>query len=99
MANAAASPGPDLLETWLILEYCDQGSFDHAIRTGKFTNDLVGESGHALLVCLTPCWLEGNTCNVMCHSQATWSYLHASVQASVYQWVKVSSAGWNLVGD
>ena len=59
MANAAADPGPDLLETWLILEYCDQGSFDHAIRTGKFTNDLVCESGHGLLVCLTPRWLEG----------------------------------------
>ena len=39
--EAAQDAGPDLLETWLILEYCDQGSFDHAIRTGKFTKDLV----------------------------------------------------------
>ena len=40
--EAADNAGPDLLETWLILEYCDQGSFDHAIRTGKFNKDLVG---------------------------------------------------------
>jgi hypothetical protein len=59
MANGAADPGPDLLETWLILEYCDQGSFDHAIRTGKFTNDLVGEAGRGCLLCLNPCWPEG----------------------------------------
>lgn len=39
--EAAADAGPELLETWLILEYCDQGSFDHAIRTGKFNKDLV----------------------------------------------------------
>ena len=43
-AQAAADTGPDLLETWLILEYCDQGSFDHAIRSGKFTKDLVQPS-------------------------------------------------------
>ena len=36
-----AAKGADLLETWLILEHCDQGSFDHAIRAGKFANDLV----------------------------------------------------------
>ncbi len=36
-----AAKGADLLETWLILEYCDQGSFDHAIRAGKYVNDLV----------------------------------------------------------
>lgn len=41
MQKAAAEKGTDLLETWLILEYCDQGSFDHAIRSGQYTNDLV----------------------------------------------------------
>ncbi|BDA49710.1 probable mitogen-activated protein kinase kinase kinase 12 at C-terminar half [Coccomyxa sp. Obi] len=35
-----AAKGADLLETWLILEYCDQGSFDHAIRAGKYVSDL-----------------------------------------------------------
>ena len=40
--EAAEDAGPELLETWLILEYCDQGSFDHAIRSGKFNKDLVG---------------------------------------------------------
>ena len=39
--EAADGDGPDLLETWLILEYCDQGSFDHAIRSGKFNKNLV----------------------------------------------------------
>ncbi len=39
--EAAEDAGPELLETWLILEYCDQGSFDHAIRSGKFNKDLV----------------------------------------------------------
>jgi len=37
----AASSDADLLETWLILEFCDHGSFDQAIRSGKFRNDLV----------------------------------------------------------
>ncbi|CAL8464410.1 g3945 [Coccomyxa elongata] len=35
-----AAKGANLLETWLILEFCDQGSFDHAIRAGKYVNDL-----------------------------------------------------------
>ncbi|BDA49709.1 probable LIM domain-containing serine/threonine-protein ki at C-terminar half [Coccomyxa sp. Obi] len=30
----------ELLETWLILEYCDHGSFDNAIRAGKYMSDL-----------------------------------------------------------
>lgn len=37
---AMASKGQELLETWLILEYCDQGSFDHAIRNGRFAGNL-----------------------------------------------------------
>lgn len=37
----AAEKGADLLETWLILEFCDQGSFDHAIRAGRYTDNLV----------------------------------------------------------
>lgn len=39
--EAAEDAGPELLETWLILEYCDQGSFDHAIRSSRFNKDLV----------------------------------------------------------
>ena len=49
----ASNGGPDLLETWLILEYCDQGSFDHAIRSGKFTKDLVRASSKS--ACMH-CW-------------------------------------------
>ena len=41
MAAAAEHAGGELLETWLILEYCDQGSFDAAIRHGRFRGDLV----------------------------------------------------------
>ena len=42
MARAAAeNRKAELLETWLILEYCDQGSFDQAIRSGKFVGNLV----------------------------------------------------------
>jgi hypothetical protein len=37
----AAEKGADLLETWLILEFCDQGSFDHAIRAGRYIDNLV----------------------------------------------------------
>ncbi len=40
----AADKGAELLETWLILEFCDQGSFDHAIRAGRYANDLVRKS-------------------------------------------------------
>ncbi|KAK9904772.1 hypothetical protein WJX75_002233 [Coccomyxa subellipsoidea] len=36
----AAEKGADLLETWLILEFCDQGSFDHAIRAGRYIDNL-----------------------------------------------------------
>ena len=43
MARAAAdNRKAELLETWLILEFCDQGSFDQAIRGGRFAGNLVG---------------------------------------------------------
>ncbi len=47
-----AAKGADLLETWLILEYCDHGSFDHAIRAGKFVNDLVRTANCCTHVCI-----------------------------------------------
>ena len=47
MAAVAQGAGSELLETWLILEFCDQGSFDAAIRGGRFKGDLV----RALLIC------------------------------------------------
>ena len=34
-------PHIELLETWLILEYCDHGSFDNSIRAGNYMCDLV----------------------------------------------------------
>lgn len=43
----------EMLETWLILEYCDHGSFDTAIRSGRYVNDLVRaalESAFDLLI-------------------------------------------------
>ncbi|CAL8464411.1 g3946 [Coccomyxa elongata] len=33
-------PHIELLETWLILEYCDHGSFDNSIRAGNYMCDL-----------------------------------------------------------
>jgi hypothetical protein len=34
----------DLLETWLILEFCDHGSLDMAIRCGNFRHDMVSST-------------------------------------------------------
>ena len=36
----AVSEGAELLETWIILEFCDQGNFSHAIRHGRFADNL-----------------------------------------------------------
>ena len=33
--------GVELLETWLILEYCDCGSLEDATLEGKYKDDLV----------------------------------------------------------
>ncbi len=33
--------GIELLETWLILEYCNCGSLEEAMLEGKYSNDLV----------------------------------------------------------
>ena len=38
----ARQHGVELLETWLILEYCDCGSLEDATLEGKYTDDLVG---------------------------------------------------------
>ena len=37
----ARQHGIELLETWLILEYCDCGSLEEAMLEGKYSNDLV----------------------------------------------------------
>ncbi len=39
--NKARQHGVELLETWLILEYCDCGSLEDATLEGKYVNDLV----------------------------------------------------------
>ena len=44
----AAREGADFLETWLILEYCDQGSLHDAVCSGRFRRD----SGAGLLCLL-----------------------------------------------
>ena len=37
----ARQHGIELLETWLILEYCDCGSLEAAVLEGRYLNDLV----------------------------------------------------------
>ena len=37
----ARQHGIELLETWLILEYCDCGSLEDSVLEGKYKNDLV----------------------------------------------------------
>ena len=37
----ARQNGIELLETWLILEYCDCGSLEEAMLEGKYSADLV----------------------------------------------------------
>ena len=39
--KSARQHGIELLETWLILEYCDCGSLEDAVLEGKYKNDLV----------------------------------------------------------
>jgi hypothetical protein len=33
---------PQLLETWMLLEYCDQGNLEAAAREARFKDDFVG---------------------------------------------------------
>ena len=32
---------PELLETWIVMSFCDQGTLEQAVRQGRFTNNLV----------------------------------------------------------
>ncbi len=40
-AHARVVEAEALLETWMLLEYCDQGNLENASRDGRFTGDFV----------------------------------------------------------
>lgn len=37
-----------LLETWMLLEYCDQGNLESAAREARFKNDFVSILSHLM---------------------------------------------------
>ena len=39
-ASGAAGGEPELLETWIVMSFCDQGTLEQAIRQGRFARNL-----------------------------------------------------------
>ncbi|KAK9842451.1 hypothetical protein WJX81_000763 [Elliptochloris bilobata] len=45
--SVAQSGEPELLETWIVMAFCDQGTLEQAVRQGRFTGNLT-----AIYLCL-----------------------------------------------
>ena len=43
--GGAAGSEPELLETWIVMAFCDQGTLEQAIRQGRFRRSLVRLKG------------------------------------------------------
>ena len=40
MSPSGQSNGePELLETWIVMAFCDQGTLEHAVRQGRFNRN------------------------------------------------------------
>ena len=70
-----------LLETWMLLEYCDQGNLEAAAREARFKHDFVSRS-------LT--FLDGHSGKMQSYARASWAYtglllrIMSALQASIY---------------
>lgn len=62
----------ELLETWLVMEYCDRGSLLQVIRAGRFIKD-----GTADLLAMYKCLLDIATGNCTSKVPESNSYVHA----------------------
>ena len=81
--SKARQHGVELLETWLILEYCDCGSLEDATLEGKYVDDLVRSLTISHYSMQLLCWhAYKHACSVLKCWGTTRSYLVKSGHAS-----------------